>query len=207
MGGLTLRKGDGMMKTNLKFTPILIMGLSLVVILLSSTAFASAQQATPTPTPAVQLTPVLAPEPEPAIKVVIQESYIQERLEDELEDDPAFSNPVIDLRAPNLAFVSVTTRVNTFLTLRPTATVQFEVVDQKIVAEIIGLDVNGLNIPRSFVESQLEELREEIQAELNKLTEALTDAGLELTNISATEDALILDLEPQPETEENGETD
>jgi hypothetical protein len=195
------------MKTKIKFTPTIIMGLSLVVILLSSTAFASAQQPTPTPTPAVQPTLALAPEVEPAIRVIIQESYIQEQLEVALEDDPAYSNPEIDLRAPNLAFVSVTTRINTFLTLRPTATVQFEIVDQEIVADIIGLDVNGFNVPRSFVEAQLEELREEIQAELNKLTEALTDAGLELTNISATEEALILDLEPQSQTDENGGTD
>jgi hypothetical protein len=195
----------------LKISPASMLGLFLAVLLFSSTAFVSAQQQTPTPTPAaaaqVTPTPTELPRPEPAIKVIIQESYIQERLEIELEDDPVFSNPVIDLQEPNLALISVSTRVNSFLVLRPTATVQFTIEDEEVVVEVLRLNVSGFNVPRSFVEDQIDELRQEIQDELNYLTGALTDADLVLTEISATDDALIVGLEPLTEEDENGEID
>jgi hypothetical protein len=195
----------------LKISPASMLGLFLAVLLFSSTAFVSAQQQTPTPTPAaaVQVTPTPTelPRPEPAIKVIIQESYIQERLEIELEDDPVFSNPVIDLQEPNLALISVSTRVNSFLVLRPTATVQFNIENEEVVVEVLRLNVSGFNVPRSFVEDQIDELRQEIQDELNYLTGALTDADLVLTEISATDDALIVELEPSAEEDENGELD
>jgi hypothetical protein len=202
------RKGAYMLKTKFKFSPTFALGLLLTLILVTQTVFASTQQQAATPTPAVQQitpAPTPTPEPEPAIKVIIQETYIQERMEEELDDDPVFSDPVIDLRAPNLALISVTTRVNTFITLRPTATVQFVIEDQEILVEIMRLDVSGFNVPRSFVERQINELREEIQIELNKLTEALTDADLTLTDISATEDTLVLHLEHFVEADEESE--
>jgi hypothetical protein len=194
-----------MLKTKFKFSPTFALGLLLTLILVTQTVFASSQQQAATPTPVVPHStpvPTPTPEPEPAIKVIIQETYIQEQMEKELEDDPVFTDPEIDLRAPNLALISVTTRVNRFITLRPTASVQFLIEDQEIVVEIVRLDVSGFNVPRSFVERQINELREEIQIELNKLTEALTDADLMLTDISATEDSLVLHLEDLVEEDE-----
>jgi hypothetical protein len=161
------------------------------------------QQKTPTPAARLQATPAPTqlPEVEPAIKVIIQETYIQERLEKEMEINPAYSDPEIDFRAPDLALISFTTRVNTFLKLRPTATVQFSVEDEEVVVEVVRIDVNGMNVPRSLIESQIDELSEEIQLELNNLTGSLTEADLELVDISATEDALVVSLEPLDEEE------
>jgi hypothetical protein len=192
-----------MMKRKLKITPFIVLGLFLSLILFGSAAFVSAQQTTPTPTAAARTTPTLtdAPEIEPAIKVIIQETYIQGRLEKEMELNPAYSDPEIDFRAPDLALISFTTRVNTFLKLRPTATVQFSVEDEEVVVEVIRIDVNGMSVPRSLIESQIDELREEIQLELNNLTGSLTEADLELVEISATEDALVVSLEPLEEEE------
>jgi hypothetical protein len=197
------------MKRRLKLLPVPVLGLFLAVILFGSAALVSAQIQTPQPTPGLEVTPAPAlAEPEPAIKVIIQESYIQERMEEEVEDDPTFSHPVIDLRAPNLALITVNTRVNTFITVRPTATVEFDVNDEEVTVDVVRLDINGLNVPRAFVERQINELREQIQDELNDLTGALTDANLRLSGISATDDTLIISLEPLEEEDlENGTDD
>jgi hypothetical protein len=192
-----------MMKQRLKITPFIVLGLFLSLILFGSAALVSAQQSTPTPAARLQATPAPTqlPEVEPAIKVIIQETYIQERLEKEMEINPAYSDPEIDFRAPDLALISFTTRVNTFLKLRPTATVQFSVEDEEVVVEVVKIDINGMNVPRSLIEGQIDELREEIQLELNNLTGSLTEADLELVDISATEDALVVSLEPLDEEE------
>jgi hypothetical protein len=192
-----------MMKRPLKITPFIVLGLFLSLILFGSAALVSAQQPTPTPAARLQATPAPTqlPEVEPAIKVIIQETYIQERLEKEMEINPAYSDPEIDFRAPDLALISFTTRVNTFLKLRPTATVEFSVEDEEVVVEVVRIDVNGMNVPRSLIEGQIDELREEIQLELNNLTGSLTEADLELVDISATEDALVVSLEPLDEEE------
>jgi hypothetical protein len=192
-----------MMKRQLKITPFIVLGLFFSLILFGSAALVSAQQQTPTPAARTQQTPSPTPLPEvePAIKVIIQETYIQEQLEKEMEINPAYSDPEIDFRAPDLALISFTTRVNTFLKLRPTATVEFSVEDEEVVVEVVRIDVNGMNVPRSLIESQIDELREEIQLELNNLTGSLTEADLELVEISATEDALVVGLEPLEEEE------
>jgi hypothetical protein len=192
-----------MMKQRLKISPFIVLGLFLSLILFGSAALVSAQQPTPTPAARLQSTPAPTqlPEVEPAIKVIIQETYIQERLEKEMEINPAYSDPEIDFRAPDLALISFTTRVNTFLKLRPTATVQFSVEDEEVVVEVVKIDINGMNVPRSLIEGQIDELREEIQLELNNLTGSLTEADLELVDISATEDALVVGLEPLEEEE------
>jgi hypothetical protein len=187
------------MKRRLKIAPFIVLGLFLSLVLFSSSALVSAQQ--PTPTPRTPSTTTLTPEVEPAIKVIIQETYIQERLEKEMEINPAYSDPEIDFRAPDQALISFTTRVNTFLKLRPTATVEFSVEDEEVVVDVVRIDVNGMNVPRSLIEGQIDELREEIQLELNNLTGSLTEADLELVDISATEDALVVGLEPLNEEE------
>jgi uncharacterized protein YpmS len=169
-----------------------LLGVILTIAALLSSAFlpggqVDLSQTIPTPTP------TMPPEEEPAVQVVISEEYIQRVIELEFESQEDFTNPVIDLRAPNRVLVTVDTFISGFR-IRPTATLELSVVNGEIRTEISSLSVGTLAVPRSLVAQSVRPLESQLETELNRMTESLQSAILRLDTIEVADELMVANM-------------
>ena len=128
------------------------------------------------------------------VQIIAEESHVNSVLAVELAKDPRFGDPVMDLRSPNLALVTVGTKV-AGVVLRPTVTIGFGVEDNRIDVAVLELVIAGLRIPRGLVGEQLANLEEEIEEQANLLVAGtLGGTGLQVVSVSATETSLVIGL-------------
>jgi hypothetical protein len=138
--------------------------------------------------------PVSPASEDPRIQINVEESYVNRLLAAELASDPRFSDPLVDLRSPNLALVTVNTEV-AGIVLRPTVTIQFSVEGSEIQAALLEVDVGGLNVPRGLIEAHLAGLEKEIQDQVKALVAGtLADTKFRVVRVSATETSLVVEL-------------
>ncbi len=182
------------------FTPGRILGIMLgVVVLLFVSRMGgsvSAYQAVPTPTAATA--PATAQTH--AVSLTLNETYVNALVKQQLLDNPNVYDPVVDLRAPNQALVTMSMRVAGGLTVRPTATIAFVVSNNRIVVDIVRVDVGSLNVPRVLIQNQLLALQTELENQLNQLTHPLNSSILQLENISANDTELTVEMGFKPQS-------
>ncbi len=178
------------------FTPGRILGIVIGVIVLLFVsrmgATASANQVVPTAT-AVP-TAAAASAPAHAVQIVMNETYVDALVKQQLKDNPDVYDPVVDLRPPNLALVTLSMRMQGGFTVRPTATIGFVVKNNRIVVDIVRVDVGRFSVPRVLIENQLQNLQTQLENQLNQVTHPLDTSILQLDNITANETDLTVDL-------------
>jgi len=166
----------------------ILLGLA-VLVLASGFGDARVFQAGVTPASAAQ-------QENPAIRIIADEAYLNKLVIEALEGDANLSRPVVDLQEPNLVVVTVSVRIRNFITVRPAVTLALDVVDEAIKTEVRALEVVGVTVPPALVAPQVERLKNRTERKINRsLVSSLEELGLVLTAVSATDDALILDLE------------
>ncbi len=184
------------------FTPGRILGIVLgVIVLLFVTRMGNSVNAYQVqPSPTVAQTQAPTPTPPPAVQVVMNETYINALVKQQLVDNPNVSDPVVDLRPPNLALVTVTMRLQGGFSVRPTATIAFTVQKNKIVVNVQRVNVSGIGVPRVLIENQLLALQTQLENQLNQLTQPLDTSILELDQVTTSDTELTVDLGFRPST-------
>jgi len=137
----------------------------------------------------------------PEVQIFIDQAYVSKIVNTEIQNEPNFSNAVVDLRPPNLALITLDVRLNSLITLRPTVTLAFEASDNKVQIQITEINLGGYSIPLSLIQGPLNDLTQMTQDRINALTVTMQQqSGLELRRVSATDMDLVLDLgESQPQ--------
>ncbi len=190
------------------FTPGRILGIALGAIILlfvsRGGASVSAYQTVPTvqtPTAAqAGLTPTPTATTTPAVRIIMNETYVNALVKSQMAGNPTVSDPVVDLRPPNLALVTMTMSTSTGFSVRPTATIAFTVKDNHIVVNITKVSMAGLLVPRVLIQNQLISLQNQLEVQLNAATQPLDSSILELDHVSTTDNSLIVDLGFRPQT-------
>ena len=119
----------------------------------------------------------------PEVQIFIDQAYVSKIVNNEIHNEPNFSNAVVDLQPPNLALITLDVRINPLITLRPKQ------------IQITEINLGGYSIPLSLVQGPLNDLTQMMQDRINSLTEAMQQqTGLELRRVSATDMDLVLDL-------------
>jgi hypothetical protein len=146
--------------------------------------------------------PVAAPSGTPAVRLSVDEAYLNQRMADALQSQPQFAKaePQVDLRAPNMADVTASIDAvmggNT-LRIRPTARIQFAVEGGRIRAHITDINVGPVVVPRSVIQDQIAQVEGMVETEANDaVAGALSGTGLKVVNVTATETDLVVDLSP-----------
>ncbi len=190
-----------MQKLNI-FTPGRLLGIVLgtIVVLLMSRIGGAAYAFQLPPTPTQTSSPTMTPTPKSAVSIIMNETYVNALVRSQMADNPNVTNPVVDLRPPNLALVTLTMRLPGGLSVRPTATIAFVVQNNRIIVNIQRVDVGNINVPRVLIENQLLALQTQLENQLNQVTHPLDSSILELNRISATETELTVDLGFRPQT-------
>ena len=165
--------------------------------------------ATPTPlfttspdqAPAVQVpqtgaTVTPTPTPKAAIHIAIDESYVNTIVQRALADEPAYSNPQVDLAPPNIAYVTVTMRTGLGVVLRPTATLEFGVVNNLVQVRITDVTFSGYRLlPRNVIQTALQGLATQMQNRINAMVLATKQAtGLVVVGVSSTDTQLLIQM-------------
>ena len=137
----------------------------------------------------------------PEVQVFVDQAYVGKIVNNAIKDEPNFSNAQVDLQPPNLALITLDLHINSFITVRPTATLAFEAADNKVKIQITEIDVGGFSVPLNLIRGPLEDLTQRMENRINALTDAMQQqTGLELTAVKATDMDLILNLgEKQPQ--------
>jgi hypothetical protein len=131
----------------------------------------------------------------PEVQIFIDQAYVSKIVNNEIHNEPNFSNAVVDLQPPNLALITLDVRINPLITLRHTVTLAFEASDNRVQIQITEINLGGYSIPLSLVQGPLNDLTQMMQDRINSLTEAMQQqTGLELRRVSATDMDLVLDL-------------
>jgi hypothetical protein len=131
----------------------------------------------------------------PDVQVFVDQAYVNKIVNNEIKDEPNFSNAVVDLQPPNLALITMDVHVNALFTVRPTATLEFEASGNKVQIQITKISLGGYAIPLALIQGSLNEMTQKMQARINDLTDAMQQqTGLELDGVNATDVDLILNL-------------
>lgn len=147
---------------------------------------------------AADITRSLGPQPDEAIiTVLIDDSYVSREIGAGLAQQGGFTDPQVSLRAPDIALVTVGTRINLLLislNLRPTATVQFDALDGKLRASIVNVSVEGLNVPRAWIEPQIADTERLMAAEIDAATAAIVGTDFRVLDVRVLDSKLVIAL-------------
>ena len=136
---------------------------------------------------------------QPAIRILVDESYVNTLVKDALKDNPMLSNPVVDLRSGDTASVTVNLQFAGALSLKPTALLHFTVVNNRVEIEIIKITVQGIAIPTSVIRPQLQTVTSDMESQINQVIVAMeNETGLQLTSLNTSETELIIGLSEKP---------
>lgn len=131
---------------------------------------------------------------QPVVQVVVDESYLGQHVVSALAESPEYSDPVLDVREPNLALLSITTDLNG-TRVRPTVTMRMGVHDGLVLIDVVKVDVGGLNVPLRLVEPQVARLEQSLEGRINTMiAERLIGNDLWLAQVTTSETTLVADL-------------
>lgn len=136
----------------------------------------------------------------PEVQIYVDQAYVSKIVNTEIKKDPNFSNAVVDLRPPNLAVITLNVKINAFMSVRPTVTLDFKAANNKVEIQVTKIEMGRFSIPLSLIQGPINNLTQMTQQRINALTDAMQQqTGLELTHVSATDMDLVLNLgEGQP---------
>lgn len=131
--------------------------------------------------------------PNADLTLTLSERYLNKQLTQGLPRDGAVQNADLDIRANNLAELLATVEVNTSLTVKPKLSLALSVQNGRMVIDVKKIDVGGFNVPQSWIEPQIAELKETTEKEFNRqFAELEKSTGLKLLSLSTTKDTLTL---------------
>ena len=134
------------------------------------------------------------------IHVSVDSSFLNQELNNMLADQPQFSDakPQLELKSPNAAALTANLPVDVngrTLKVRPTVTMQFQVVDGKIQTHVTNINLGAISVPTALVKPQIDQMESLFESSVNRaVTSALAGSGLKLYSVSTSSDALTVDL-------------
>ena len=139
------------------------------------------------------------PEPKAVVTILVDEAYVNQIVDDALKDQTGITNPVVDLQAPNQALVTLSVKLASGITIRPTVTLSFSVVNNKVDIQIKNINMQGIMVPQWIVAPPLEGLVQKMEQEINQVVASTENAtGLVLTGVSSTNSELVIALGEEP---------
>jgi len=128
------------------------------------------------------------------IQIIIKESFINQMVSEEMNNDPLYSEMYLDLKPPNLALVTLYPR---FFGIKFPVTASIEVIVEggEILVNISELEIVGFNIPTQVVQQPLAAVENEMQDQINGLISGtLANTTLNVVQVSADENNLYVEI-------------
>jgi hypothetical protein len=131
------------------------------------------------------------------LTVTVSERYLNREIAGSMSAGSGVSNVQLDVHSGSLADVSATVQVNSFLTLRPTATILVNVVNGRVRLDVQKVEIGGFGLPSSMVDPQIADFKQSAEGEINgQLASLEATSGLKLQSLSTTENSLTLSFAP-----------
>jgi len=128
------------------------------------------------------------------IQIIIKESFINQMVSEEMNNDPLYSEMYLDLKPPNLALVTLYPE---FFGIQIPVTASIEVVVEggEVLVDISELEIVGFNIPAQVVQQPLTAVENEMQDQINGLISGtLANTTLNVIQVSADENNLYVEI-------------
>lgn len=139
-----------------------------------------------------------APEPlanqDHEIQLIIKESFVNQMISDEMQNDPLYSEMYLDLKPPNLALVTL---YPSFLGIQLPVTASIGVILERgeILVDILDLNIAGFNIPAQVIQQPLAAVEDKMQEQINGLISGtLANKNLRIIQVSADENNLYVEI-------------
>ncbi len=171
----------------------LIIGMILgagLVIFMSSTASKPATTIVPTAATA-----------HPDVSISVSAAFASSQIQQVLRQSGTAKNSTVTFAAPNLIRVATSIDVNALglsLTVDTNVAMRVAVQNRRIVLITDGVDVGGLTLSPSIINSTIEPLRTQAEGEINRVVQnALLGTNLRVSNIDITTDSITIELTGQ----------
>ncbi|MCL4507582.1 MAG: hypothetical protein M1140_16415 [Chloroflexi bacterium] len=135
-----------------------------------------------------------------AIRISVNQSYLNQEFGAALADQPQLRNmhPQLAMRAPNAVVVSVDLQASVAgvtLTAHPAVTIQLYVAGGRIRTRVADVNVGAVDVPLQPFQAQIDQAIRMMEDQANRLVNSgLAGTGLKVVGVSTTSDSLVIDL-------------
>ena len=138
--------------------------------------------------------------PDAGLRVTISEEFIAYLLETQLADalegqEMQIENPRLDIRPNQQLALTIATNLPPLGDVEPTITIDLDITDNHLDMSIVGIALQGLQVPATLVQGQIGPIEQMAEEQANSaLADLAESAGIEVVGIRTTERLLTIYL-------------